>query len=140
MPNGVWSLRESTFINSAATNPDRILSHRLTSRFFLNLRSINAREQSISETRTVPPVLRTRSGRRRAIQTMTSYIGSEMDESILSYIATPNERDVQLAEIVDLEVMESQAHHDGDEHDLGSKRTLTFINSASMDPCIPCSS
>ena len=84
MPNGVWSPRKSTFINSAATNPDRILSHRLTSRFFLNLRSITAREQSISEARTVPSVLRTRSGRRRAIETMTSYIGSEMDESILN--------------------------------------------------------
>ena len=59
---------------------------------------------------------------------MTSCIGSEMDESISNYIATSNERDVQPAEIVDLEVAESQAHHDGDEHDLGSKRTLTNIH------------
>ena len=50
-----------------------------------------------------------------------------MDESISNYIATSNERDVQPAEIVDLEVAESQAHHDGDEHDLGNKRTLTNI-------------
>lgn len=58
---------------------------------------------------------------------MTSYIGSEMDESISNYIVTPNERSVQLAEIVDLEVVESQAHHDGDERHVGSKRTLTNI-------------
>jgi hypothetical protein len=47
-----------------------------------------------------------------------------MGESIFSGGVTPNERDVQQAEMVVLEVMESRAHRDGDEYELGSKMTL----------------
>ena len=113
MPNGVWIRCKCAFIDPAA-KPNEYL-YRLTSRFFLNLRSIVYHQQtSVSESHSQhfepshvrPHAIRKPSGR----LTTTDFVDLEMDKTVYSSGASPNEEQIEQADIFHLEVKDLQVH------------------------------
>jgi hypothetical protein len=93
------------------------MPHRLTSRFFLNLRSITYHQLSTQNTTSTLLFSKLRTSQ----HTISSF---ERDRSFYNSGTSPNESDIQRAEAVDLEAMELQIHHNGDAHDLGSNNDI----------------
>ena len=87
--------------------------HRLTSRFFMNLRSI-AYHQRTSKFESHPPFepshARLQSVRKQSGRLMTTnFVGLEMHKTIYSSGVSPNEGGIEQADIFHLEVIDSQA-------------------------------
>ena len=89
--------------------------HRLTSRFFLNLRSIVYHQQtSMFESQaqsSVPSAVRTRPLRERLGQLVTTdFVDLYMGKSVYGNETSRTEGDIKEADTIDLDVIVSQAH------------------------------
>ena len=88
--------------------------HRLTSRFFLNLRSIAYHQrtsvfeghQPLEPSHALPHSIRKQSGR----LVTTKFADLEMYKTDYNSGASPNEGEIEQADIIHLEVMNSQTH------------------------------
>jgi hypothetical protein len=90
--------------------------HRLTSRFFLNLRYIAFHQQQTTVgTHTVPSTfspVRTRPTWKKPGRTMTDFFALSVDKTTNNHETGPNEWAIQQAEAFDLEVVKTQKKHD----------------------------
>jgi hypothetical protein len=117
MLNGVWNRRKYAFVIQLPTLSEYL--HRLTSRFFLNLRSIAFHQQQTTVgTHPIPSTfspVRTRPTWKKSGRTMTDFFVLSVDKATNNHETDTNEWAIQQAEAFDLEVVKTQK----EEHNLG---------------------
>ena len=106
-------------------NPDCILClHRLTSRFFLNLRSIALHQPEVTfETHPTPTISAfhtRRTWQKQGPITTDFFVSLETypNKSIHTSVTKLNEENIQRTETFDLEVMESQTQYKEDQSEM----------------------
>jgi len=93
--------------------------HRLTSRFFLNLRNIASHQQQTTLGADAPSALsalRPRPTRKQRGQPTTDIFDLSVDNTTFNKETDPSEEASQQTEVFDLAVIESQNQPNGDKH------------------------
>lgn len=101
----------------------------LTSRFFLNLRSVASQQsQTTTESHRMSSAISAIRTRRTWKQprppAANHFVESQLDNTIHCSENYTAERDIQETEVLDLDVRESQTQHNSDKHNLGTKNDI----------------